>query len=456
MDVEPLYLRGKEAVDRGDLNYAIAIFRDVLKMDPRHRNSRIALRGCEMKRVGPNGGGINAKVTGFFKGIGPLVKMNLFRGKPEKAADAAEAYLVNDPTNTYVLVKLAKALERGGHFDAAADTLEFARQRNPNHLGVLWLLGEVLYALKQYEKSVRCYQTILSLKPTDREASERLRTVSAESHLKRSHLEESQSFREQLRDEKTTKELAQADRLVRSSDVVDQDLARHQKAVADTPSDAEAHLRLGDAFAKSDRFAEAEAAYRKSFEIGKKWPAREKFGDMRLRLLEQAEERAEKEAEESGREPATVARALEAKRKRLEFAVKEFEARRKQHPTEMRLAWQLGQYYFELGGEAHIQQAIQQFQQAVGSVPLKARAQLMLGRCFALNPKTLDMAKEQFLKAYESVEDDQGEVAKSLLYELGSATEKMGDKPGALAWYKKIFAVDAGYRDVSQKIQQLG
>ena len=92
----------------------------------------------------------------------------------------------------------------------------------------------------------------------------------------------------------------------------------------------------------------------------------------------------------------------------------------------------------------------------MSSVPLKARAQLMLGRCFALNPKTLDMAKEQFMKAYEGMEDDQSDMAKSLLYELGAACEKMGNKPDALAWYKKIFAVDAGYRDVAKKIQQLG
>jgi tetratricopeptide (TPR) repeat protein len=314
----------------------------------------------------------------------------------------------------------------------------------------------VLYALGQYEKSVRCYQTILSLKPTDREASERSRTVSAESHLKRSKLEESHTFREQLRDEKTTKELAQADRMVRSADDVDQDVARHQKAVEEKPDDADAYMRLGEVFVRSERFTEAEAAYRKSFEIGKKWPAREKLGDTHLRLLEQAEQKAKKEAEENGLDPASVAHALEATRKRLEFAIKEFEVRRKQHPTEARLAWHLGQYYFELGGEAGIQQAIQQFQQAVTSVPLKARAQLMLGRCFALNPKTLDMAKEQFLKAYEGMEDDQSDMAKSLLYELGAACEKMGSKPDALAWYKKIFAVDAGYRDVAKKIQQLG
>ena len=456
MDAEPLFLRGKEAADRGDFNYAIALFLDVLKLDPTHRNGRIALRACEVKKFAARGGGIKAKAEGFFKGLGSLVKMNLFRSKPEKVAAAAEAYLVNDPANVYVLVKLAKGLEQANHLEAAADTLEFARQRNPNHLAVLWLLGEVLYALGQYEKSVRCFQTILTLKPNDRLASERSRTVSAESHLKRSNLEQSHSFREQLRDEKTANALAQADRLVQSSDDVDQDLARHKKAVEENPNDAEAQMRLGDLFARLDRFAEAEAAYRKSFEIGKKWPAREKLGDMRLRLMEKAEEQAAKTAEENGRDPASVARAHEAAHKRLEFAIKEFEARRKQHPTETRLAWQLGQYYFELGGPASVQQAIQQFQHAMTSAPLKGRAQLMLGRCFALDPKTLDMAKEQFLKAYEGMEDDQSDMSKSLLYELGSACEKMGSKADALAWYKKIFAVDAGYRDVAKKIQQLG
>jgi tetratricopeptide (TPR) repeat protein len=456
VDVEPLFLRGKEAANRGDYEYAISLFRDVLKMDPTHRNSRIALRGCAMKKFSARGGGGKAKAEAFFKGFGALVKMTLFRSKPQKVMEAGEAYLVNDPTNVYVTMALAKSLEQLSHFEAAADTLEFVRQHNPNHLGVLWLLGEVLYALKQYDKSVRCYQTILSLKPDDREASERVRTVSAESHLKRSNLEQSQSFREQLRDETAADALAQADRLVRSGDDLDKDVALHKKAVEESPNDAEAHTRLGDALVRSERFAEAEAAYYKAFEIGKKWPAREKLGDTRLRLLEQAERQAEKKAEESGRDPASLGRAQEAKRKRLEFAIKEFEIRRKQHPTDARLAWHLGQYYFELGGEAGIQQAIQQFQQAVTNAQFKARAELMLGRCFALNPKMYDMAKEQFAKAYEAMEDDQSDMAKALLYELGAICEKMGSKSDALVWYKKIFGVDAGYRDVAKKIQQLG
>ena len=34
--------------------------------------------------------------------------------------------------------------------------------------------------------------------------------------------------------------------------------------------------------------------------------------------------------------------------------------------------------------------------------------------------------------------------------------EKLGNMAEAVQWYKKIFAIDATYRDVMQKIQELG
>ena len=112
----------------GEPDYAIALFRDVLHDGPDapqqpHRAAR--LRDEEVRRARRRR---KAKVEAFFKGIGPLVKMTLFRSKPEKVADAGEAYLVNDPTNIHVLVTLAKALERASHFEAAG---RHARVRAP-------------------------------------------------------------------------------------------------------------------------------------------------------------------------------------------------------------------------------------------------------------------------------------------------------------------------------------
>lgn len=456
MDAESLFVRGKEAADGGNYDYAIAIFIDALRIAPDHRNTRIGLRGCEMEKFRERGGGIKAKLIGLLKGLVPLLLMLLPRGKPEKVMDLCERYLVNDPTRIFVLKRLASACVAQGHLEAAADTLEFARQRKSKNLGVLRQLGEVRYGLGEYDKAVRCFQEITSVKPDDRTAAQRAKEISAESHLKRSHLEGAGSFRQGLRDETKAHELAREGHVSRSSAEQEGEIARLKQAVAAHPGDAPAYHKLGDACMRGACYAEAEQAYLKAFELDKRFGSREKLGDARLRRLEQLERKAQREAVDSGRDPRYLALARDAKRKRLEFSIKEFAFRRKHHPTDMKLAYQLGQYYFELGGEEGVRSAIQQFQQAVSSSGRKIQARYMLGRCFALDPKTLDMAKDQFAQALEAVEDPASDLAKTLTYELAAATEKLGDTAEALAKYKTIFAVDAGFRDVAKKIQELG
>jgi len=455
LDLEGLFLRGKEAADRGNYEYAVTIFRDILRADPRHRNSRIALRGCEMQRFTERGGGGSVKFQALLKGLGPLILMNL-GGKPEKVIEHCEAFLVHDPTNISVLLKLAGALEKLGFLDAAVDTLEFARQREPQHLGVLRRLGDLLASSGQFDKAVRCFEEVRRIKPEDREAFDKVRRISAQSHMQKSKLDQAQSYRGVLRDEKTAEALEKGQSLARSDQDRDAEIVKAREAVEAAPEDEQAHIRLGDLYMKYERYPEAEASFRKAFEIGKKYPARERMGNARLRHLELLERKAEEESDSNNRDPQSVFKLREARKRRLEFAVKEFEFRRKQHPTDMKLAYQLGMYYTDLGGEENAQKAIQQFQQAASNPGLRTRAQYMLGRCFAMSPKTLDMAREQFTKALELCEDPAGESAKALMYELGQVAERLGDPADAIKWYKRIFSIDAAFRDVGKKVQELG
>jgi len=456
VDVEGLFIRGKEAADRGNYDYAIEIFSDALHVDPGHRNTRIALRGCEMERFRDRGAGIKAKLIALGKGFVPLCMMLAPGSNAEKTMTLCERYLANDPTSLFVLKRLANACAHGGYIEAAADTLEFARQRAPKNIGVLRSLGEMRHQLGEYDKSVRCFREIIAIKPEDRTAAQRAKEISAESHLKRSHLEDSDSFRETLRDANKARELEQEGHLAQTAQKAASGIAQLQQAAAANPGDAKAQHDLGDACMQTGQYIDAEKAYKKAFEIDKRFSSREKLGNARIRHLEQIERKAVAAAEDSGVDPRLKGVANEARRKRLEFCVKEFAFRRKHHPTNMKLAQQLGEYYFELGGDENIQNAIQQFQQALSSPSLKLRSQLMLGRCFAMNTKTLDMAKATFEAALALVEDTAGETAKTITYELASAAEKLGNQEEALSYYKKIFVVDAGFRDVAQKIQTMG
>lgn len=453
VDVEALYLRGKEAADGGNYRYAIEIFLDILKLQPEHVKTLRALRGCEMamlQEAGPAG-----RIRGFFRGLRWLVEAFLPGMKPARVVSACERYLVHDPCNIIVLRRLGSAYEKLGYLEAAVDTLEFARQRQPSNAGVLRQLAEACYKKGDYERAVRCYQELLRYRPADRDAQLRSKNISAEWHLKRSHMEEAKSFREALRDEETAKRLAREESRVRTADIVAQRIAERQQAAEADPTNPMVWHALGNELMEAERFAEAEKAYAREFELSKKYEARERLGTARLRRLHQMERKAKEEADESGHAPELVARYNKARRDRLDFAIKEFEFRRQHQPTNLQIAWELGNYYFERGEPEDIQRAIREFQAAMQNPGLRLRARLNLARCFRRDRKTLDMARDTLVQALAEVESPTLEIAKEITYELGTVLEELGDKAEALKSYKKIYAVDAAYKDVAKKIQQL-
>ena len=455
MDLNVLFIRGKEAADTGNYDYAIAIFLDILKVDPTHEKTRRALRGCELARFQEKGAGFGARLVAFFKGFGSLIKAFLPGMKPDKVADACERYLARDPASIPVLRRLGSAYQRMGHLDAAVDTLEFARQRKPENLSVLRQLGELSREKGDYEKAVKCFHEIVRIKPSRRDAEQRAKDIAAEMHVHRSHLSEAKGYREVLRDEEGAKGLEDEQRIARSEEEKDARVAAQQKKLDENPEDPIALRDLGQALYDAERFDEAEKVFAKEFEISKQYNARERLGNARLRRLMKAERAAKEAADESGQAPALAAKAEKLHKDRMDFAIKEFEFRRQQHPTDMRLAFQLGNYYFERGEEEDIEKAIQQFQQAVNAPGLKLQAKLMLARCFAQTPQTLDMAKDQLVGALDEVEDIGMEIGKKLTYELARVQEEMGETAEAAKHYKEIYAKDAAYRDVAKKIREL-
>lgn len=454
MDVEALFLRGKEAADSGNYDYAIALFLDIIKVQPEHMKSRRALRGCQIARFAEKGG--SAKLAGFLSGFKYWLIAHLPGGNTQKVIDACERYLVGDPTSISILCKLARAYEKAGLLEAAVDTLESARQRRPDHPGVLRLLGEACRDKGEYEKAVRCFQDIVQRNPNDRTAAQRMKEVSAEWHLKRSHMEGSDDFRASVKDIDEAHDLMADERIARTGDEKSSLIRRHQERVKEDQNDPKRWRELGQAFVHAEQFEKAEKAFAQEFKLSKRFEARERLGNARLRRLRQAENQALKAAEEGGRAPALLALARQATRLRLDFAVKEFTFRRQHHPTDLQLAWELGNQYFDRAAEGDLEQAVKQFQEAKNNAGMRHQAQLMLARCFAARPQTLDVAKDQLLEGLAEIEDVGLDIAKELLYELGSIEEQLGQKDEALKHYKKIYGLDAAYRDISSKIQTLG
>ena len=454
MELDLMFARGREAADGSNYDYAIAIFQDVLSQDPDHLKSRIAMRGCELEKFRERGGGIGAKITGFFRGLGPYLA-SLITRSPEKAIAACESFLINYPVHKGILMRLAKALRARGHVDGAVNTLEFARQQYPSSLAVLMLLAETYVEGDDYSHAVRCYEELRRLRPKDRVISEKHRNLAAMGHMQKSGLTTEQSAMDAVRDKEQAAELVQEDRLLHGADEVQHAVARLQERFKKDPENSNILVRLGDLYLRQERFQFAREAYEKAHEMRPGPVTEEKIEDLGLRVLRAAEEQAGETFQADPKNEQLKTAWLQARAKRLDIAIRTFGERVRRHPTEMPSRHQLGRLHFERGGKEDLSLAIQCFQKTVSDPRYRESARLLLGRCFARDPRTREMAVHQFKQALESVSSPTGERARDIMYNLGELLEQMGDREEALNWYKKVFEIDAAYRQVSQKLEEL-
>ncbi len=454
MDIEALFAKGREAADRGNYEYGIAVFRDICRESPDHVKARVALRGCELARFQEKGGGVKARISGILSGIAPFIMIHLTKD-PRKRIEWCENFLVGLPTNVYVLKKLAFACQRAAFMEAAATTLEFARQRRPDDVGVLLALGDVYNRKEEYKRAVRCYEELYRVRPRDRIVIDRLRNLRASEHLKATKLEETHSFREQIRDIDKANELEAQEHIVRSDDDVEDMINRCQAKLKENPNDLESLVKLGDMYVRKEQFKFAMAAYNKALEVRPLYGTRVKIGDAKIVQARKAEEAAVEAAEREPKRADLQEKAKQARMARMELAIREFESRFAEHPTEIALAHQLGMLYWERGGDEAVSRAVECFQKSVEDPRARPQARFMLAQCFALDPKTRDMAIGQYEQALELVVSPVSEMAKNIQYNLGQLHETQGKKAKALEWYKKVLEVDAGFKDVRQKIDQL-
>jgi tetratricopeptide (TPR) repeat protein len=137
--------------------------------------------------------------------------------------------------------------------------------------------------------------------------------------------------------------------------------------------------------------------------------------------------------------------ALERERDNL--LLREAEHLVERYPNDLMYRYDLGVLYMRTG---NTQGAIEQFQKSVGQPQRRVASLNFLGQCFE-RVGLHDLAVDQYRKAIEELPAMDG-LKKELLYNLGTAYEAMGQPDAAIAEYKKIAAVDFGFRDVRDKI----
>jgi len=99
-----------------------------------------------------------------------------------------------------------------------------------------------------------------------------------------------------------------------------------------------------------------------------------------------------------------------------------------------------------------IDEAIGEFQKALGSASNRLPAYEALGQCF-MDKGQFKLASSILTRALaERASDDQ---LVGVLYLLGRAAEALGNSQDALGYYQRVFVVDIEFRDITQRMNEV-
>src|SRR5436190_4362668 len=139
-----LYEKGKAALARNNLDYAIDIFNQILQKEPAFYDCREALRATQFKKAGA-GGGFFKKMIGTASSSPQIAKgQYVARSNPLEAINIAEQILNGDPNNTMAHKLLADAALAANLPKTAVLSLEIAFKASPRDKDLALKLGQAL------------------------------------------------------------------------------------------------------------------------------------------------------------------------------------------------------------------------------------------------------------------------------------------------------------------------
>ena len=441
--VKELYEKGFAAFERGNLDYAIEMFNTALSLEPGLLKARKFKRAADLKKAKAAGGGFGKKLSGI-KGMSTVLKVQAsLKKNPIKAMELAEGLLTMDPSNRQFINAFSDAAIASGFPEAALQTLEIAKDANPEDTKLLETLGSLYLENDKPHEARATYETLVRLKPNDQQAIKKLKDATALDTMQTGGWEGAESYRDVMKDKKEAEILEQESKSVRAEKGLDALITETEEKIKREPENLNYKRALGDLYRKSNRFDEAIAIIKEALDFtGGGDPELDRLlSSTRIQKLE-----AEvKEYEELGDEAGATAKKEELQAFQLDDA----RDRVRRYPNDLQYKFDLGEFLFKAN---ELNDAIQQFQAAQRHPQRRLRALYYLGMCFKAKNQN-DIALEQLEKAASEL-NVMDATKKDIIYELGQIAEAMTDKDKALGYYKEIYAVDIGYRDVATKIEE--
>ncbi|MDB4746117.1 tetratricopeptide repeat protein [Verrucomicrobia bacterium] len=443
------YEKAKQAFDRKNLDYAVTLLENVLKLEPSCYDARQVLRATQVKRHDGKQGFFK-KMLGTASSSSGLAKAQIaLRTNPSEAMHLLEPIISNDPNSVLAHKTLAQAAMICEFPKTAVLSLEIAYRIQKNDKETALRLADALIAAGNPKRAEDILSDLVSEIPSDPELNQALKNATAKRSLGEGGYEKiaggTGSYRDILRDEKEAVRLEDENRGTKGESSVDRLAAEYEAEREANPNDQKPLRKLAD-------------LYREAKDLDKALPLYQQLADSdhgtdsELHVILSDLKLAQFDQQAASIDPASdtyEAEYQEFQSQKAAFRFKNCLTLVERFPTDLKLRLELGEHYLEQG---KVTEAIKELQRAQANTNVKPRAQKLLADCFCKRGM-LDLAERTLQSAIKdkTVFDDE---KKDLVYSLGSVLEQSGKPTEAIEQFKLIYEVDIDFKDVGDKVDQ--
>ena len=444
------FQRAKEATQHNNFDYAIHLYLDGLRYNPRDiEDGHRGLRDCALRRRNQGKGGGLGALLGQAKGA-----FSQMLGRHKDQMLALEEALARDPQNVTLLMQLMQTARRQGYAEVAIWFGEIAaeetlRTKKPQKQ-VFITLADLYENAERYQDAVDALSQAIKIDPSDRSLDKRARDMSARASITDGKLEEAGDFHDLIRDRAQASASA-TQRVVRTREQLDAQFEELTAALEQDPENPIKMEALADCEARRGHIDEAMKLLQTALDQTEEYRYKMRMDDIHMaefrRMLRELNEQLEAEPDRQD---------LKAKRRQISderhaFELKAFEERHNQYPTDLAIRYELGLRQFQ--NKAY-DPAIVSFQTTTRDPKRRIQSLNMLGKCFFAK-KLYREAQNQFENAIEQYELSDDPLAKELRYNLARTFEVQHKVDQAIEWYSVIVQKDYQYQDVAKRLEEL-
>jgi tetratricopeptide (TPR) repeat protein len=441
------YEKGLAAIERSNLDYAIALLDAVLRQEPAFYRCREALRAAQFKRAGKKGGFLK-QMFGAASHSPHLAKGQYeLRTNPRDALVTAEQILNGDPHSLAAHRLLADAALAMDLPKTAVLSLEIVFKNAPDRDAAM-KLGRALGLAGQAQRAESILSDLLKAFPNDVTIAQALKNISASRTMSEGYDSfegGGGSFRDVLKDKAEAVALEQEKREVKDEDATSKLLREYLARLEHEPKNARILRAIAELHTQRNEFDRALEFYDRIIAMeGMAEPGLERaITQTTLRRYDQQISQLDPDA------PDTDDQRAKLQTERQDYELSRARQLADKYSNDLQLRFEVGLIYFKHGRWS---EAIQEFQKTQASPHKRIQSLNYLGQCFTRR-SLHDLAVRAFQTAIREKEVFD-EEKKELIYELGDAFEKMGKSAEAIEQFKLIYEVDIGYRDVADKIDR--